>query len=136
MRPPGEYMAEMTSHPVFMIRRGRHKYIHCDSDPALLYDVEADPQERTNLAPDPDFAEVATAFAAETAQRWDSAEIRERVLRSQRSRRVLHAAAEAGGEHSWDYNPLRDAANEYVRTHMDWAEAGPRSRYPRLGGPA
>ena len=132
----GEYMAEMTSHPVFMIRRGRHKYIHCDSDPALLYDVEADPQERTNLAPDPDFAEVATAFAAETAQRWDSAEIRERVLRSQRSRRVLHAAAEAGGEHSWDYNPVRDAANEYVRTHMDWAEAGSRSRYPRLGGPA
>ena len=132
----GEYMAEMTSHPVFMIRRGRHKYIHCDSDPALLYDVEADPQERTNLALDPDFAGVAAAFANETAGRWDSAEIRERVLRSQRCRRVLHAAAEAGGRHSWDYSPVRDAANEYVRTHMDWAEAGPRSRYPRLGGPA
>ena len=128
----GEYMAEMTSHPMFMIRRGRHKYIHCDTDPPLLYDLESDPLERTNLADDPDFAALAAAFAAETAERWDSAAIRERVLYSQRSRRVLHAATSNGGSHSWDFNPRRDAANEYVRNHMDWAEAGPRSRFPRL----
>ena len=29
----GEYCAEMTGHPVFMIRRGDLKYIHCDSAP-------------------------------------------------------------------------------------------------------
>jgi choline-sulfatase len=50
----GEYTAEMTSHPMFMIRRGRDKYIHCDTDPPLLFDLESDPDERTNLAEDPD----------------------------------------------------------------------------------
>ena len=128
----GEYTAEMTSHPMFMIRRGRHKYIHCDTDPPLLYDVEADPLERTNLADDPGSADLAAAFAAETAQRWDSTGIRRRVIHSQRSRRVLHAAVESDTSLSWDYSPARDAANEYVRNHMDWAEAGPRSRFPRL----
>ena len=29
----GEYCAECTGHPLFMIRRGAYKYIHCDADP-------------------------------------------------------------------------------------------------------
>ncbi|MYI56696.1 MAG: sulfatase-like hydrolase/transferase, partial [Acidimicrobiia bacterium] len=130
----GEYTAEMTSQPMFMIRRGRHKYIACETDLPLLYDVEADPLERTNLAGDPANAALAAGFAAEVAERWDAAAIREKVLASQRARRLLHEAASAGRLHSWDYAPPRDAANEYVRNHLDWAEAGPRSRFPPLGG--
>ena len=42
--------AEMTSHPMFMIRRDNLKFIWCDTDNPLLYDVTADPLERTNLA--------------------------------------------------------------------------------------
>ncbi|MYH96744.1 MAG: hypothetical protein F4129_09570 [Acidimicrobiia bacterium] len=126
-----EYTAEMTSHPMFMIRRGRYKYIHCDTDPVLLYDVVTDPREQANLADEPAHAEVATDFAAEVAQRWDSGAIRDQVLASQRSRRMLHAAGN-GGRISWDYSPAQDAANQYVRDHMDWAEAGARSRFPEL----
>jgi len=73
---------------------------------------------------------VAAGFAAEVVERWDSNAIRDQVLASQRTRRLLHAAAGNASRVSWDYSPAQDAANQYVRDHMDWAEAGARSRFP------
>ncbi len=130
-----EYFAEMTSHPMFMIRRGRLKYIHCDTDPPQLYDVEADPLERTNLARDRAHRVEAQAFADEVAQRWDSDDLRRKVMASQRSRRLLHEASQVGPLVSWDYLPLNDVANTYVRNHQDWAEAGARFRFPPYVAP-
>ncbi len=130
----GEYMAEMTSHPIFMIRRGDYKYIHCDTDPAQLYDVGTDPLERVNLVSHPEHADRAAAFAAEVSARWDSDAIRERVIVSQHTRQVLHAATQMGSLVSWDHLPTNDVANQYVRNHQDWADAGPRSRFPRVVG--
>ncbi len=108
-----EYTGEMTSHPMFMIRRGRYKYIHCDTDPPLLYDVETDPLERTNLAADPAHTKMSASFAAETAQRWDIKGIHQRVLESQRTRRVLHTAMTIDDHYSWDYTPVYNAANAF-----------------------
>ncbi len=130
----GEYCAECASHPVFMIRRGRFKYIHCDVDPPQLFDLEADPHELVNLADDPGHAQIADAFATEVAQRWDSDRIRENVIATQRQRRAVHAAMEAGQLTSWDYQPKRDASQEFVRNHMDWTEAAEKTRFPPLKG--
>ncbi len=127
-----EYLGECTSYPLFMIRRGQWKYIHCDSDPAQLYDLVGDPKELTNLADDPNHAELVAAFDAEVRQRWDSAALREAVIASQRRRRVVQAAMEQGALTSWDYQPKRDASNEYVRNHMDWTVAAERTRFPPL----
>ena len=113
-----------------MIRRGALKYIHCDIDPPQLYDLKADPDERVNLAEDPAYADQMVAFAQEVADRWDSEEIKRNVIRTQIQRRAIHKAMEEGRITSWDYQPMRDASNEYVRNHMDWTVAAERTRFP------
>ncbi|MGI9515345.1 MAG: choline-sulfatase [Anderseniella sp.] len=130
----GEYCAEMTPWPVYMIRRGALKYIHCDPDPPQLYDLAEDPREQTNLAGDPRYHNAARDFAQEVAERWDSKQLRADVIATQKSRRALHAARQAGAGESWDYNPPSDASRQYVRNHMDWTVAAERYRFPPLSG--
>ena len=126
----GEYCAEMTPYPVFMIRRGTYKYIHCDVDPALLYDLENDPDELNNLVGDESFAQISKQFADEVKQRWNSKKIRQDVIATQKRRRSVHEAMQTGILPSWDYNPPRDASQEYVRNHMDWTQAAAKTRFP------
>ncbi|MEM7342840.1 MAG: choline-sulfatase [Chloroflexota bacterium] len=128
----GEYCAEMTPYPVYMIRRGQYKYIHCESDSPLLFDLKSDPDELTNRADDPTLSDLVAAFAAEVQRRWDSEAIREDVIKAQKQRRAVHAAMETGSLTSWDYNPPRDASQEYVRNHMDWTVAAAKTRFPPL----
>ncbi|MCP9482765.1 choline-sulfatase [Shimia sp. CNT1-13L.2] len=127
----GEYCAEMTPYPVFMIRRGALKYIHCDPDPPQLYDLAIDPLETTNRASDPSYETASEAFAAEVTNRWDSEKLRSDIIATQKSRRALHAAMEAGAGEHWDYNPPSDASHQYVRNHMDWTVAAEHYRLNR-----
>jgi len=120
----------MTPWPVFMIRRGALKYIHCDFDPPQLYDLSKDPMEKINLADNPDYATVAQEFATEVTERWDSKTLRDNIIATQKSRHALHAAMEAGAGEHWDYNPPSDASQQYVRNHMDWTVAAARYRFP------
>ena len=68
------------------------------------------------------------------AERWDTREVRRRVLASQRRRRDVQAAMEIGEMTSWDHSPERDPAQEYVRSHMDWDGAAVRTRFPPIQG--
>lgn len=125
-----EYCAEMTAYPVFMIRRGRHKFIHCHSDPPQLFDLEDDPEEQVNLAAHQAYSALTEQFLDEVRDRWDSEQIRQEVIASQGRRRVVQSAMEEGTIPAWDYSPVRDAANEYVRNHTDWIEAAAKTRFP------
>jgi len=126
-----EYLAEATSEPMLMIRRGAHKFISCASDPDLLYDLGADPNELNNLAGDEKCADTVQALRREAAAHWDAAQVKREVIASQRRRRVLFEALATGRRHSWDYNPPRDAGEEYTRGHHDLTDFDILSRYPQ-----
>ena len=48
----------------------------------------------------------------------------------------LAAAMSRGGRVDWDYQPRRDASEEYVRNHMDWTAAAATTRFPPIEGAA
>ena len=90
--------------------------------------------ERDNLAGDPDFSAIEKAFALEVSERWDSEKIRQDVLATQRQRRAVHLAMQQGALTSWDYQPPRDASQEFVRNHIEWTVMASKSRYPKFSG--
>lgn len=59
-----EYHAACAVSGSYMIRHGRYKYIHYVGLPPMLFDLEADPHERTDLAADP----ACVAILAECEQ--------------------------------------------------------------------
>jgi len=107
-----EYLAECTEAPIFMICRGQYKYIHSSADPALLFDVQADPHELKNLAQDPAFVDVVTAFESAVKSKWDEELLTQKILLSQRRRNfVIKANAVGAAPPSWNHG---EAAGEQV----------------------
>ena len=107
-----EYLAEATTSPILMVRRGRYKYLHAADDPPLLFDLETDPHERVNLADDPAHSEALHALRAEVLQRWDSDKLTEEILLSQRRRRLVRDAHGHGEAPRWNHG---EVAGEDVR---------------------
>jgi choline-sulfatase len=128
----GEYLAEGVVAPMLMIRRGGHKFIHTPGDPDQLFDLIEDPDEVVNLATDPRFAKLASAFREEIERRWNVAALQRAVLESQRRRRLIDRAMRQGWLHSWDWQPRRDSSREYIRSHMDLNELERKARLPRI----
>jgi choline-sulfatase len=132
----GEYMAEGTFQPAFMIRRDQWKYISCAGDPPQLYDVAADPRELKNLASDPKHGQVARAFAAEVAAKWDSSAIRAQVIESQRNRILVQEALLKGKITPWDFQPFQDASKQYNRNYgAELYDTDRRARIPHRPEP-
>lgn len=126
----GEYFGEGTAEPVFMIRRGGKKIVRCEGDPTLFYDLGRDPHERENLAARSAAAAQVAALEAEIDARWDRARLKERILESQRRRRLLKTVMRRQGL-SWDYQPEQPAARLYVRNTLPISELERRARFPQ-----
>ncbi len=127
----GEYTAEGARAPLIVIRRGALKYIHSPGDPDQLYDVQADPLERRNLAAQPANAAQVASLRQECARRWQMGAISEAVRASQRRRRYLNGILREQNV-SWDYQPRLDARHQYIRNTVPIFELEMRSRFPPL----
>ncbi|NDU99778.1 choline-sulfatase [Pseudoroseicyclus tamaricis] len=126
-----EYAAEASYAPLVGIRDGRYKYIRCALDPELLFDLEADPHELTNLAEDPAHAEALARLRAQADERWDLAEFDDDVRKSQARRWIVYEALRNGSYYPWDHQPLRQASERYMRNHMDLNDVEEGQRFPR-----
>ncbi|MNS64156.1 Choline-sulfatase [compost metagenome] len=128
---PMEYAAEGSTAPLVAIRDGRYKLSVCEADPPLLYDLEADPEERTNLAGDPAFSAMLSSLASEINRRWQLPVFDAAVRESQARRWVVYKALRNGAYYPWDYQPLQKASERYMRNHMDLNVLEENQRFPR-----
>jgi len=126
-----EYAAEGSVAPMVCLRDGRWKYIQCPADPPQLFDLEADPRELVNRATDPAHADILAGFARQAADYWDLEAYDAEVRSSQARRHVVYAALRNGAYYPWDFQPLQQASERYMRNHMDLNELEESKRFPR-----
>jgi choline-sulfatase len=126
-----EYAAEGSYAPLVAIRKGSHKFVHCEIDPPQLFDLESDPLELTNLAADPANRDLVDAFMAKVQARWDMIAFDAAVRESQARRWVVYPALRNGAYFPWEFQPLQKAAERYMRNHMDLNVLEERKRFPR-----
>ncbi len=110
-------LAEMSGEgllsPAVAVIEGDEKYIHCDGDPPLLFDLAEDPDEKRNLTEER--PERQAEFAAFVDGHWDFATWRGKVLESQRYRRLVDNAHGQGEPPSWDYDVPGEGRRSYFR---------------------
>ncbi|WP_245587881.1 choline-sulfatase [Desulfovibrio inopinatus] len=130
-----EYLGEGAVAPIVMIRDERYKFIACPADPPQLFDLKNDPEELKNLAQHPEYAEIVRRFHDMVNNHVNMEALDRRVHASQKRRRLVFASHMTGRHTAWDYHPPCNAANQYMRNHLDLndVEAGSRIK-SRVGG--
>ena len=126
-----EYAAEASYAPMVSLRYGKWKYNRCALDPDQLFDLESDPHELTNLAEVAEHQGTLTSLRAKSEARWDLERFDQDVRQSQAKRWIVYEALRQGGYYPWDYQPLQQASERYMRNHMDLNVLEESKRFPR-----
>jgi len=116
-----EYLAEAALAPIFMVRRGNYKYITSTADPALLFDVAADPHELRNLATDSAHAAVVAEMQDVAQDKWDSDALARAIIASQKHRRLIRESHRHGTPPRWDTDPATTRWYRGQGSYNEWA---------------
>src|SRR3546814_958398 len=84
----------------------------------------------SNRAAEPAQAERVKGFMARVRARWDLARFDAEVHQSQARRWVVYDALRQGRYQPWDHQPTDDAANRFMRNHMDLNVVEEEARFP------
>ncbi len=114
-----EIMAEGCVKPAVMVKRGDYKYIHCEADPPLLFDLANDPMELTNLAAHPEMAELVASFQSEVDEKWDLELLEQHVDESRQRRIMVHETYEKADPPVWDFAVNNDPWKSYQRSFRE-----------------
>lgn len=90
-----EYHGMGSSGALFMLRFGRYKYVHYVNYPPQLFDLAADPQELTDVAPDDAYAKVLEEARRRLYAIVDPDEVDHRAKARQRELLALNGGRDA-----------------------------------------
>ena len=129
-----EFTGEGIYSPCLMLRKDGFKYVFCEDDPGMLFDLNNDPKELANLCGNPDFADIERDMLATILERWDPVTMKEEIIRSQKRRLFIQKVLLQGNRAPWDYQPYRDASKEFVRsaTNTDTTMTKGLARFPYM----
>ncbi len=117
-----EFLFEGRTEPGLLLRKGRYKYVRADDSNDLLYDVESDPEESTDLSRDPAYASVLADLKEEVAARYDFDRLVPEIIAAQDRHEFVCRALLKGRQDSWAFQPFTDASRQFYRTTRTWHE--------------
>lgn len=124
-----EFTAEGVTAPACIIRDHRYKYVHCGTDPEMLFDLHEDPHEMVNLALNGEYASVLAVMRKVLHETWDVEQLRKDIIKSQQRRLFLQKSVFTRKDFpEWDYQVRQDATKQYVRSRNDPSTAMTKSR--------
>ncbi len=90
-----EYHAFASRHGMFMLRNRRYKFVYYVEDRPQLFDLEADPQERCDLASNATYRDVVQTFERQLRELLDPKAVDAQAKRDQAARVDAHGGPQA-----------------------------------------
>ena len=122
-----EYTGEGVCAPCRMVRRDNMKFIYTHGHADLMFDLENDPLELTNLIGNSSYTAIEASLKAETLDGWDPHTIYGSCVQSQKERLFIQKTT--GGLPNYAYKFRPDDGERYVRNDSAVGTKA-KARYP------